>query len=1038
MAGSYSNSLTNSTITDYTIAQSGTLADGSDWAPIITSQGLYLTTNYGGLLGSIVLPDLDSQQVIQSFTAKFQLLLDGAADGFAFAFGPDITDSVGTFQEIGPSMPSGGLTVAFDLYNNGTVNDIADFIGVSVYMYDAVNSASVEYGAYPMTLSSTDWKDVTIQLNRNGTLDLTYGGTTIYSGFSLPGFTDVYGQFAFGARTGGSSANQAIRNLSITTTLKASDLTASITTQPASVTVIERGAASFKVGFDGTPPFTFQWYKNGTAVADATNSVLALSNISAVDNNATFKCDVANSLGTVTSSTATLSVTADTVAPTVVSITSALDLTTVTLVFSEAVTTATAEKISNYAFDNNLSITSASLDTNTYTTVVLTTSAQTPNKTYTLTINGVKDTSYGANPVAAGTKVSFLSQSLKVVGAGAIQKNGSSTYDLGVSFNMPYDEASAKTLANYTLSGGTASAITAWADGYGVVLTTSGLAKNTDYTVVVSGVKDKQGNLIEPSTTTFRVSALQWGVVGANTLGLGNGVVGVGTNGFDVYSDGSGEWGTYDEATLVYEEITGDFDKRLRVEFQDSSSQWARAGLIARDVTNFGVDSATQTGTATEYPYDGKAGRYQKVHVNPVLTAMGTAGNNTWEGNRRTITGGPTTTAGGGGTPAYPNAWCRLKREGQTFSIYRSDDGVNWTLNGTTTWPDSADTANTLMPDKLYVGIDYSPEEGNVTDAALQRVFVAKFRDYGDTPTATKQPAELGTTVNGFQDDFTSATRDPNWVAVGPSGDTYLQGDGVLKAFASTGDPNHLLYMGSGASNTVNEVLARIRVVNFSSGDPARGGIAVNVSSNVTSHLGTWTGINLNYRNTSEGTPATVVHLKLLDDLRQWGPQTTFAWTNNVWYWMRLRQEAKMDGTNSVFAKVWAADGATAEPSDWQLKWADSSLSTPQHGGFAGITGCSGDGTGQLEVDYVLIKSPSLPSIKVAFDATAPSAATVPIFTGITGAANGTAVTVNWFGKSTLQSSTSLNGTWTDHTNLPPWKLTGTNLVPQNFFRLKQ
>ena len=134
-------------------------------------------------------------------------------------------------------------------------------------------------------------------------------------------------------------------------------------------------------------------------------------------------------------------------------------------------------------------------------------------------------------------------------------------------------------------------------------------------------------------------------------MGFGNGVVAVAENGFDVYSDGVGEWGTHDEATLVFEEVTGDFDKKLRVEFQDSSSQ-SRAGLIARDVTNIGVDIATQDA--------GAAGRYQKVHVNPVTTVMGTAGNNSWEGNRRMVTGGPTDTAGGGGTPSTrtPGAAC--------------------------------------------------------------------------------------------------------------------------------------------------------------------------------------------------------------------------------------------------------------------------------------------------------------------------------------------------------------------------------------------
>jgi hypothetical protein len=241
--------------------------------------------------------------------------------------------------------------------------------------------------------------------------------------------------------------------------------------------------------------------------------------------------------------------------------------------------------------------------------------------------------------------------------------------------------------------------------------------------------------------------------VGADQLHLGNGVVAVGANGFDLYSDGFGEWNNYDETTFVYEQITGDFDKQLRVEYQDLSSQWARAGLVVREVTNFGVDAVTQTGdpsgtvsnaTGTP-PYPGKAGRYQKIHVNPVgptMTGPGTAGNAAWEGNRRLDIGGPSSSAltGVNAVPQYPDAWCRLQRKGQTFTIYRSDDGVNWINLGFTTWPDAADPSSTPMPNTLYVGPEFSPENGNITDPASYAVWLAKFRDYGDTKTGSGIP----------------------------------------------------------------------------------------------------------------------------------------------------------------------------------------------------------------------------------------------------------------------------------------------------------
>ena len=318
-------------------------------------------------------------------------------------------------------------------------------------------------------------------------------------------------------------------------------------------------------------------------------------------------------------------------------------------------------------------------------------------------------------------------------------KNQAGTYDVGIGFDEDVEPVEAGKPANYSISAGTVTAFTPY-KASGAVLTVSGLSAGTKYTVTVKNVADLKGNKITNATADFTVGKMAWGVVGGDREKLGNGVVTIGDNGFDIYSDGATEWNNYDESTFVYEQITGDFDKKLRVEYQDSSSQWARAGLIARDVTNFGVGDADQAGTQTidsnsgVAPFDGKACRYQKVHVNPVTTVMGTAGNNSWEGNRRLETGGPCTSAGGGGTPLYPNAWCRLQRVGDLFTIYRSDDGVNWTQLGTTTFPSP-------MPATLYVGPDYSPENGNISDETLRGMWLAKFREYGDTFPATAAPS---------------------------------------------------------------------------------------------------------------------------------------------------------------------------------------------------------------------------------------------------------------------------------------------------------
>jgi hypothetical protein len=336
-------------------------------------------------------------------------------------------------------------------------------------------------------------------------------------------------------------------------------------------------------------------------------------------------------------------------------------------------------------------------------------------------------------------------------------KNQAGTYDVGVGYNKPMDNASAGNQANYSISGGTITAFKYYPKSPGAALTVSGLTSGKTYTVTVKNVSDSKGNKLTSASQDITVGTLNWGVVGADQLNLGNGVVAVAANGFDVYSDGFGEWSNYDETTFVYEAITGDFDKKLRVEFQDTSSQWARAGIIVRDVLNFGVNAVDQTGdpsgtpsNGTTPPFTGKAGRYQKCHVNPQFCLPAsdggtTNGNYAWEGNRRLITGGGCTSALGqnGGTPQYPNAWCRIQRVGQTLAIYRSNDGVNWLQMGSTSFPDLNDPDKVPLPDTVYVGPEFSPENGNIFDTTLRGMWLAKFRDYGDTFAAVEPTPTL-------------------------------------------------------------------------------------------------------------------------------------------------------------------------------------------------------------------------------------------------------------------------------------------------------
>jgi hypothetical protein len=83
-----------------------------------------------------------------------------------------------------------------------------------------------------------------------------------------------------------------------------------ITTQPASRTVTVGQTATFTVVAIGTPAPTYQWKKGGTAISGATGANFTTPSTVVGDSGSTFTVVVTNSLGSATSNTATLTVTA--------------------------------------------------------------------------------------------------------------------------------------------------------------------------------------------------------------------------------------------------------------------------------------------------------------------------------------------------------------------------------------------------------------------------------------------------------------------------------------------------------------------------------------------------------------------------------------------------------------------------------------------------------------------------------------------------------------------------------------------------------
>lgn len=323
-----------------------------------------------------------------------------------------------------------------------------------------------------------------------------------------------------------------------------------------------------------------------------------------------------------------------------------------------------------------------------------------------------------------------------VVGAGAIAKSDGTTIELGVEFNEPMDHASAITVANYTLSKGTVTGVrrypwVAMPTFDAVALEVTGLVNGDTVNLTVQNVQDFSGNPVAPTVKSITVNtAIRYAAVGGrelfNTPPVGttaadwpDQAIALGNGNYLMLSSSFSHWAQYDEQTYVYEVITGNFERVVRVQHQDDTSNWARAGLMAREELQEGMDRATMAGLAS---------RLANIRINPVRQWSGVNANNQIERNARTIVAGGYVdlTGGAGGNPAYPNQWLRITRVGDTLATFHSANGVTWTAGGTWT-PDAAEP----LAAQFHVGAFYAPElNNNDSVAGIGHSPKAIFRSY--------------------------------------------------------------------------------------------------------------------------------------------------------------------------------------------------------------------------------------------------------------------------------------------------------------------
>jgi hypothetical protein len=322
---------------------------------------------------------------------------------------------------------------------------------------------------------------------------------------------------------------------------------------------------------------------------------------------------------------------------------------------------------------------------------------------------------------------------------------------IGIRYQELMDAASATNAANYTgVSGGlSVTRVVLRPDGQTVLLYLSGTLAGPTFSVTINNVKDIGGNLIAPNTQATgnvvftQMTALDIGV-GTNNLGAGV----VQTNAtltnvtFDVNFPGStvaaqdgvfetvasgqgyglntygatnnmGPTSFQDGIHFLYEQRTGDFDVKVRIERIDGSDARAKAGLMMRAALTpgaleylIGVEpAATNSADGSGIGFNGVTLLRRQTN-NSFVTVLANNPAPPVLGN-----------VGGGVTNQYP-IWLRIRRTGSSFYFYTGADGTNWYLCGRS-------TGQTAWPATTYVGMA-------TTAANMSSYTQSRFAQYGN------------------------------------------------------------------------------------------------------------------------------------------------------------------------------------------------------------------------------------------------------------------------------------------------------------------
>jgi hypothetical protein len=180
--------------------------------------------------------------------------------------------------------------------------------------------------------------------------------------------------------------------------------------------------------------------------------------------------------------------------------------------------------------------------------------------------------------------------------------------------------------------------------------------------------------------------------------GLPTSLVDSGPGNYDLTGLGGGFW--WFPGSLAYQTVRGDFDVRVRLESIELLGTDTGAGLMVREALASDSRLFCVFGGVAGIGLDGRPSR-DGIYLRERRVR-----------NESVIGWGPSVSDGA----TYPNQWVRLRRQGQTFSGYRSSDGTSWQELVRT-------TVTNPFPQTLFVGLAMCSGVSDRTSAVRFRQF---------------------------------------------------------------------------------------------------------------------------------------------------------------------------------------------------------------------------------------------------------------------------------------------------------------------------